>query len=76
MYLKILPIKAMVRFGKKGNLSPPYVGPYEILQRVGKVSYELRLPNELALIHPVFHVSILKKCFVIPSLFFRLRVLV
>ena len=38
------------------------MGPYEILQRVGKVAYELKLPNELASVHPVFHVSMLKKC--------------
>ena len=52
----------MVGFGKKGMLSPRYVGPYEILRMVGKVSYELRLPSELASVHPVFHVSMLKKC--------------
>ena len=48
MYLKIFPMKGMVRFGKKGKLSPLYVGPYEILQRVGKVAYELMLPSELS----------------------------
>ena len=48
MYLKILPMKGEVRFGKKGKLSPRYVVPYEILQRVGKVANELKLPSELA----------------------------
>ncbi|WMV37684.1 hypothetical protein MTR67_031069 [Solanum verrucosum] len=62
VYLKILPIKGVMRFGKKGKLSPQYVGPYQILRRVGKVAYELDLPNELATVHPIFHVSILKKC--------------
>ena len=38
------------------------MGPYEILQRVGKVAYELTLPGELASVHPFFHVSMLKKC--------------
>ena len=38
------------------------MSPYEILQRVGKVAYELKLPGELALVHPIFHVSMLKKC--------------
>ena len=42
-------------------MSPRYVGPYEISQRVGKVSYELKLYSELASIHPIIHVSILKK---------------
>ena len=43
-------------------MSPCYAGPYEILQRVGKVAYELKLPSELASVHPLFHVSMLKKC--------------
>ncbi|XP_069143488.1 uncharacterized protein [Solanum lycopersicum] len=43
-------------------MSLRYVGPYEILQRVGEVAYELALPAELASVHPVFHVSMLKKC--------------
>ena len=62
VYLKISPMKRVVRFVKEGKLSPRYVGPYEILKRVGKVAYELKLPNEFASIHPVFHVSMLKKC--------------
>ena len=52
----------MVRFDKKGKISPRYVGPYEVLQRVGKVTHELRLPNEFASVQLVFHVSIHKKC--------------
>ncbi|WMV33072.1 hypothetical protein MTR67_026457 [Solanum verrucosum] len=51
-----------MRFGKKGKLSPHFVGPYQILRRVAKVAYELEFPNELASVHPVFHVSMLKKC--------------
>ena len=42
VYLKISPMKGVVRYGKKGKLSPCYVGPYEIIQRVGRVSYEVR----------------------------------
>ena len=62
VYLKISPMKGVMRFGKKGKLSFWYVGPYEMLQRVWKVAYELKLPSELALVHSVFHVSMLKKC--------------
>jgi len=62
VYLKISPMKGVMRFGKKGKLRPRYVGPYEILKRVEKVAYELKLPIELAPVHPVFHISMLKKC--------------
>ena len=50
-----------MRFGRKGKLSPRYVGPYDILHRVGEVAFELALPTKLASLHPVFHVSMLKK---------------
>ena len=51
----------MLRFGKKEKLSPRYMGPYEIVERIGKVSYRLRFPLELTRIHDVFHVSMLQK---------------
>ena len=63
MYLKISPMKGMVRFYKKGKLSTWYVGPYEILRWVGNVAYELKLPSELSLVHQVIHVSMLMKFF-------------
>ncbi|WMV50494.1 hypothetical protein MTR67_043879 [Solanum verrucosum] len=55
-------MKGVMIFGKEEKLSPRYVGPYKILKRVGNVAYELELPAELAVVHPVFHISLLKKC--------------
>ncbi|XP_076932647.1 uncharacterized protein LOC143598275 [Bidens hawaiensis] len=60
--LKASPWSGVVRFGKKGKLAPCFVGPFEIIDRVGPVAYRLKLPVELSNIHPVFHVSNLKKC--------------
>ncbi|WMV24955.1 hypothetical protein MTR67_018340 [Solanum verrucosum] len=54
-------MKGVMRFGKKGKLSPRYIGPYKIIRRVGQVAYELELPQELSTVHPVFHVSMLRK---------------
>ena len=61
VYLKISLMKGVVSFGKKGKLSPRYVGPYEILQWFCKVAYKLKLPSELASVYPVCLVSMLKK---------------
>ncbi|GJX34278.1 putative ribonuclease H-like domain-containing protein [Tanacetum coccineum] len=60
--LKVSPWKGVVRFGKRGKLSPHYIGPFKILSRVGPVAYKLELPQELQGIHNTFHVSNLKKC--------------
>ncbi|KAH0729882.1 hypothetical protein KY289_001070 [Solanum tuberosum] len=68
VYLKISPMKGFMRFGKKGKLNPRYISPYRISKRIGNVVYELDLPPELAAVHPVFHISILKKCMCDPSL--------
>ena len=51
-----------MRFGRNGKLAQRYVGPYEILKRVGEVAYESSLPPELASVHLAIHVSLLKKC--------------
>ncbi|XP_060193306.1 uncharacterized protein LOC132622672 [Lycium barbarum] len=56
-----------MRFGKKGKLSPRYIGPYLIIRKIGKVAYELDLPADLGAVHPVFHVSMLRKCIGDPS---------
>ena len=55
-------MRGVVRFGKKGKLAPRFVGPYEIVERVGKLAYRLELPPMMAGIHDVFHVSMLRKC--------------
>ncbi|WMV30846.1 hypothetical protein MTR67_024231 [Solanum verrucosum] len=61
-------MKGIMRYGKKGKLSPRYIGPYKISKRVGNVAYELELPQELAAVNLVFHISMLKKCMGDPSL--------
>ncbi|GJR45101.1 putative reverse transcriptase domain-containing protein [Tanacetum coccineum] len=65
--LKVSPWKGVVRFGKKGKLAPRYVGPFEIVERVGPVAYQLKLPQELSSVHDTFHVSNLKKCLAEPD---------
>ena len=59
--LKVSPMKVVMRFGKRGKLSPRYIGPFEVLKRVGYVAYELTLPQGLSGVHPVCHVSMLKR---------------
>ncbi|XP_069151866.1 uncharacterized protein [Solanum lycopersicum] len=59
--LKVSPMKGVMRFGKRGKLSPRYISPFEVVKRVGDVAYELELTPGLSGVHPVFHVSMLKK---------------
>ena len=61
VFLKVFPWKNILCFGRKGKLSPRFIGPYEILERVGPVAYRLALPLELAKLHDVFHVSMLRR---------------
>ncbi|XP_069145980.1 uncharacterized protein [Solanum lycopersicum] len=53
--------QGVMRFGRRGKLSPRYIGPFEILRTVGEVAYELALPPAFSSIHPVFHVSMLRR---------------
>ena len=62
MFLKVSPTKGVRRFGIKEKLSPRYVGPFEILERIRVVAYRLALPPSLAKVHNVFHISMLRKC--------------
>ncbi|GJW47183.1 putative reverse transcriptase domain-containing protein [Tanacetum coccineum] len=66
--LKVSPWKGVVRFRKKGKLAPRFVGPFEIIEKVGTVAYRLDLPEELNDVHDTFHVSNLKKCLADPTL--------
>ena len=67
MFLKISPMKGVMRFGKKEKLTPKYIGPFEVLNRIGNVSYRLALPPNLNHVHSIFHISMLKKYIPDPS---------
>ncbi|XP_070032640.1 uncharacterized protein [Nicotiana tomentosiformis] len=53
-------MKGIMRFRKKGKLSLRFIGPFEVLRKVGEVAYELDMPPRLLGVHPIFHVSILR----------------
>ena len=59
-FLKVMPKRGVVRFGKWGKLSPRYIRPFEVLERVGTVAYRLALLLSLSSVHAVFHVSMVK----------------
>ena len=59
IFLKEMPKRGVVRFGKRGKLSPRFIGPFEILERIGTVAYRLALPPSMSGVHEVFHVSML-----------------
>ncbi|XP_070029410.1 uncharacterized protein [Nicotiana sylvestris] len=59
--LKVSPMKGLMKFEKKGKLSPQFIGPFEVLQRIEEVAYKIALPPSLSSVHLVFHVSMLRK---------------
>ena len=59
--LKVIPKRGVVRFGKHEKLSPRFIGPFEILERIGTVAYRLALPPSMSGVHEVFHISMLRK---------------
>ncbi|KAL0558732.1 hypothetical protein IC582_003314 [Cucumis melo] len=67
VFLKVAPMKGVLRFERRGKLSPRFVGPFEILERIGHVAYRLALPPSLSTVHDVFHVSMLRKYVPDPS---------
>jgi hypothetical protein len=62
VYRHVSPTRGVKRFGIKGKLAPRYINPFLVLARLGNVAYRLELPQTLAGVHNVFHVSQLKKC--------------
>ncbi|GJR80232.1 pol protein [Tanacetum coccineum] len=60
VFLKVSPFRGVKHFGIKGKHSPRFIGPFEILERIGEVSYRLALPPQLSHVHDVFHVSLLR----------------
>ena len=57
----MMPKREVVRFGKRGKLSPRFIGLFEILERVGTVAYRLALPPSMSSVHEVFHISMLRR---------------
>nr|GEY57930.1 hypothetical protein [Tanacetum cinerariifolium] len=60
VFLKVSPFREVKHFGIKGKLSPRFICPFEILERIGEVPYRLALPPQLSHVHDVFHVSLLR----------------
>ena len=61
VFLKVMPKRGVVRFGKRGKLSSRFIRPFEILERVGTVAYRLALPSCMSNVHEVFHVSMVRR---------------
>ena len=57
----MIPKRGVVRFGKREKLLPRFIGPFEILERIGTVAYQLGLSPSMTGVHEVFHISMLRK---------------
>ena len=62
VFLRVSPMRGVTRFGFRGKLSPMFVGPYPVIARVGPSVYRLQLPASMSTVHPMFHVSMMRKC--------------
>jgi hypothetical protein len=62
VYLRVSPTRGLQRFKVKGKLAPRFIGPFRIIARRGKVTYQLELPAELSDVHDVFHMTQLRRC--------------
>ncbi|PKA57318.1 hypothetical protein AXF42_Ash002622 [Apostasia shenzhenica] len=67
VFLKVSPMKGLVRFAKASKLRPHFIGPFEIIEKIGAVAYRLALPPHLEGIHDVFHISMLRRYVPDPS---------
>ncbi|KZV53932.1 hypothetical protein F511_04523 [Dorcoceras hygrometricum] len=61
VFLKVSPFRSVMIFGLKVKLAPRYVGPYEIVEKIGPLAYRLLLPPDMSSLHDVFNVSMLRK---------------
>ena len=61
VFLKVMPKRGVVRFGKRGKLSPSFIEPFKILKRIDTIAYRLALPPSMIGVHEVFHISMLRK---------------
>ena len=61
VFLKVMLKRGVVRFGKRGKLLSRYIGPFEVLERVGIVAYRFALPPSLSSVHNIFHIFMLRK---------------
>ena len=62
VFIRVSPMKGVVRLSRSGKLAPRYIGPFPITERIGSMAYRLLLPAQFSAMHDVFHVSQLRKC--------------